>query len=119
MSYQLSDELKALQATVKNFVKKEIIPREAELDFDAPLLKPEQLKEVQEKARSAGLWLLNLPEEYGGGGLSLFAQCIVAEEASQHRLGAYNPCGGAFGFDVPHILCKGNIDQINRFLLPT
>lgn len=33
---------------------------------------------------------MGVPEEYGGGGLSLVERCVVLEELSKHRLGLYH-----------------------------
>lgn len=119
IGYQLPDELRMLQAVVRDFIQNEIIPREASLDSDAPFLRPDQLAEVQAKARKLGLWYLGAPAEYGGAGLSMFALTVVAEESSQHRLGAYNPAAGAFGWDLPNPIFKGTREQIERYAVPS
>jgi acyl-CoA dehydrogenase len=105
-----------LRETVAEFMRKEVVPAEAVLnDPDAFKLPAEVKKRLQEKARQVGLWCVESPAEYGGGGLSLLAQCIVAEEASQCRMGAYVPACEAFGWDPPNVIFKGTPDQIERF----
>jgi acyl-CoA dehydrogenase len=77
------------------------------------------LARVQALARAAGLWCVQSPEQYGGAGLSLLAQCVVAEEAAQCRMGAYVPAGAAFGWDPPNVIFKAPEDLIERYAVPT
>jgi acyl-CoA dehydrogenase len=114
-AWELPEELQLLRETVAEFMRKEILPIEAELDPDAFKLPPEDKKRVQAKAREAGLWCVQSPAEYGGGDLSLLAQCVVAEEASQCRMGAYIPAGEAFGWDPPNVIFSGTPEQIEKF----
>jgi acyl-CoA dehydrogenase len=118
-SWEMPAELQQLRGVVADFVRNEVIPREAPLDPDATYLPPEDLEEVQRKARAAGLWCLGSPPEYGGAGMSLLAQCVVAEEAAKCRMGAYNPAGGAFGADPPNVIFSGTPEQIKRYAVPT
>ena len=74
---------------------------------------------MQGIARDAGLWCLESPEEYGGAGLSLLGQCVVAEEAAQCRMGAYVPAGAAFGWDPPNVIFQASEDKIQEYAVPT
>jgi acyl-CoA dehydrogenase len=118
-AWELPEELKLLKATVADFVRKEIVPEEAKLDSEAYKLPPEVLSRVQGIARDAGLWCLESPEEYGGAGLSLLGQCVVAEEAAQCRMGAYVPAGAAFGWDPPNVIFQAPEDKIQKYAVPT
>ena len=117
-AWQLPDELRILRETVADFIRQEIVPAEADLDPDAFKLPPDVLAAAQEKAKAAGLWCVQSPSEYGGAGLGLLAQCIVAEEAAQCRMGAYIPAGGAFGWDPPNVIFEGSKDLIERYGVP-
>ncbi|MGH2947231.1 MAG: acyl-CoA dehydrogenase family protein [Solirubrobacteraceae bacterium] len=118
-AWELPDELKLLRETVAGFVEKEIVPLEADLDFEAYKLEPDDLARVQAKAREAGLWCVASPERYGGAELSLLGQCIVAEEAAKCRMGAYVPAGAAFGWDPPNVIYEGTEEQIQKYAVPT
>jgi acyl-CoA dehydrogenase len=118
-AWELPEELKLLRSTVADFVRKEIVPEEAKLDSEAYKLPPEVLARVQGIARDAGLWCLESPEEYGGAGLSLLGQCVVAEEAAQCRMGAYVPAGAAFGWDPPNVIFQASEDKIQEYAVPT
>ncbi|RHW37680.1 acyl-CoA dehydrogenase [Lysinibacillus yapensis] len=117
--FVLSDELKMLRKMVKDFIRDEVIPLEEDLDFEATHIQKEKLSQLQEKAKRAGLYQYSVPRKFGGQGLSIFARTIIAEEASQHKLGAYNPALGAFGESPPDILYNGSKRQIERFVYPT
>lgn len=51
--------------------------------------------------------------------MPLIANTVLSEEASQHRLGAYNPALRAFGTEPSAVLYSGTPDQIERFVQPT
>ena len=71
--YRLPDELVALRAEVRRFVRDEIIPVEQRIDPDAAELPEADHRRLAAKTKAAGLWCLGAPEEYGGGGLGTFA----------------------------------------------
>jgi acyl-CoA dehydrogenase len=117
--YVLPDEIAMLRDNVRKFIKKEIVPREQLIELDAPFFPDDLLQEVQKLGKKLGIWYVDAPEEYGGAGLSIFAQTIVSEEASQHRMGAYNAAGGAFGYELPNVIFKGTPEQIEKYAVPT
>ena len=91
MSILLTDEQKDLQAMVKDFVKKEVIPVAA--DFD---IKGEFPRELFKKAVEMGLTTLTLPEYAGGAGLTNFDEALVSEELAYGDAGfavAVGACG--------------------------
>lgn len=117
-AWELPEELRALQDTVRRFMQREVKPLEDALPHDATSLPPEQLKPLQAKARALGLWCLRTPVEHGGAGLGLLAASIVAEEAAKCRMGAYIPACGAFGADPPNVIFRGTPAQIERYAKP-
>jgi len=68
MDFELSEEQRAIAATVRDFVARELVPHEDLVErLDAV---PEELaREVRGKAIAAGLYAANFPAELGGGGL--------------------------------------------------
>lgn len=101
-AWQLPEELVMLRDTVRRFMDAHVHPVEEKLDHDTVGLPREQLVALQAKAREAGLWSLQTPEEYGGAGLSVLGQVVVAEEAAKCRMGAFFPALGAFGGNPQH-----------------
>ena len=81
MDYQLPEELRMLEA-VRRFVDRELIPIEQD-SMDGPKLKAEVQGSLEEKAKAIGLWLFDVPEEYGGQGLGLLARSIVWTELAR------------------------------------
>lgn len=74
---QLTDEQVMLRDMARNFSRKEIAPRAEHYDRAN-----EFPWEVYKKAAEIGLTTLNIPEEYGGVGASVFEEAIVGEELS-------------------------------------
>lgn len=114
-AWEMPDELVMLQDTIRRFMKTEVKPVEERQPHDCYKLPQEDLEALQAKARSLGLWCLSSPEEYGGGGLSLLAQVIVAEEAAKCRMGAYVPACGALGIDPPSVIWLGSEEQKKKY----
>src|SRR3989304_2553857 len=96
-SWELPEDLRLLRETVRAFMAEKVRPAEQGIDPDAVALPPERLAPLQQEARRLGLWCVESPAEYGGAGLNLLAQSIVAEEASKCRMGVYFPGASAFG----------------------
>lgn len=118
-AWEMPEELRMLEDTVRKFMTNEVIPAEAGLPHDAYALPAAKLKELQAKAKAIGLWCVQSPEAYGGAGLNLLAQCIVAEESAKCRMGAYVSACGAFGFDPPSIIFGGTEEQIQKYAVPS
>lgn len=110
MKLGFSDTTEMLRKEVRRFVDDELRPaidsvaddveRYHELDPDCkevtdnvrphPIkISEDDRKHLREKAKDAGFWAMGVPEEYGGGGLSLVERCVVLEELSKHKLGLY------------------------------
>jgi acyl-CoA dehydrogenase len=116
MDYLLPEELRMLQETVRRFVDRELIPIE-QYSMDGPKLKPEVQEALEEKAKAIGLWLFDVPEEYGGQGLGLLARSIVwTELARTIALPTRNV--NIFGPIVSPILYYLNDEQKKRYLYP-
>ncbi len=117
--FGLPDDLWMLAGVVGDFVQGEIRPVEDELPADAREIPRARLEQLQAKAREAGLWCLEAPQEYGGGGLSAFQSVVVTERAAKHRFSFPLPGAGAFGFSPPVVLYRGSPEQIERYVRPT
>jgi acyl-CoA dehydrogenase len=82
MSFELPDEFKMLKETVRRFVDNELIPVERE-SCEGELLKPDYKQRFVERAKEIGIWMLDVPEEYGGQGMGALASVVVWEELSR------------------------------------
>ena len=82
-SWTLPEEYVLLGDTVRRFMERDIRPAEEKLAHDATGLPPDVLAPLQAQARAMGLWCAQSPSEYGGAGLNLLGQRVVAEEAAK------------------------------------
>ncbi len=117
-SWELPEELVALRNSVQRFMVAEVKPVEDRLPHDAYIPPPTMLQALRAKARALGLWYIQSPAEHGGAGLNILSQCVIAEEASKCRMGAYFPAAGAFGWDPPNVIFSGTPAQIAKFAAP-
>jgi len=78
MNFELSQDHKVLQDTVRDFVNKEIKPIAAKIDEDHAI--PDELVRKMGEMGFLGSYL---PEEYGGAGLDMLSYAIVIEEVSK------------------------------------
>jgi acyl-CoA dehydrogenase len=117
MDFSLSDEQKMVQQTVRAFVNRELVPLEGQALLNEregrPALARETIRELQQKAKAAGFWGLNTPEEYGGANLGPIMGAIVAMEIGR----TFVPF--TFGGAADNILYRGNEAQKARYLVPT
>jgi len=80
MDFELPEELRMFKASLRRFVDNEVIPIERQtVTAEGEEIKPEFLDRFQKRAKDLGIWMMEVPEEYGGPGLSLFQRAIVIE----------------------------------------
>src|SRR6266704_2417028 len=82
MDFELPEELRLLKATLRRFVDNELIPIERKTT-DGEQIKPDYLSHFESRAKELGIWQLDVPTEYGGGGMSVLARVVVWEELSR------------------------------------
>lgn len=75
VDFALTEEQQALREMARKFAATEIWPKSAEYDRSHEFPQP-----ILEKAFDLGLVGVNIPDAYGGPGLSLVDECIVGEE---------------------------------------
>ena len=114
-AWELPEELQMLQETVSRFMREQVRPAEDRQPHDCYALPAEDLAKLQASAKNLGLWCPASPSQYGGIGLSLLGQVLVAEEAAKCKMGAYVPACGAFGIDPPSVIWLGTQDQIQTY----
>ncbi|MGW5724079.1 acyl-CoA dehydrogenase family protein [Amycolatopsis sp. NPDC003865] len=96
---------------VRDFVRKEVVPREAEIDE-----RDEIPAEIREKAAELGLFGWALPEEYGGLGLGMAEDVRLAIELG-HTTPAFRSLFGTNnGIAGQAIVHYGTPDQRTRWL---
>jgi acyl-CoA dehydrogenase len=79
MDFGLSEEQRAVAATVRDFVRRELVPHEDLVErLDA--VPPELADQIRGKAIAAGLYAANFPAELGGGGLDAMGVTLAERE---------------------------------------
>jgi acyl-CoA dehydrogenase len=117
MDFNLPEELQMLKETVRRFVEKELIPLEHDFRPEGEEMPERLLKPLQEKTKAMGLWLLDVPEEYGGAGLGLLARCVIAQELFRSVAVPFRN-NEIFGPEIRPVLFHCNEEQKERFLKP-
>ena len=118
MDFQLPEELRMFKESLRKFVNNELIPIERQtISAEGEEVKPEFLGKLQQRAKDLGIWMMEVPEEHGGAGLSLIQRMVVTEELS--RTIALPARGeGITGPSVRHILYTLTGELKERYLLP-
>jgi acyl-CoA dehydrogenase len=117
MDFTLSTEEKEVRDWVRTFVRREIMPLEADVlrreRTGEPGLTRTELASLQAKAREAGFWGVQTPQEYGGMGMSAVMTALLEAELGR----SFVPF--RFGGAADNILFHANEEQKRRYLLPT
>src|SRR6266545_2597375 len=70
VDFSLTDEERQIRDTVRAFIRNEVMPLEPDVLRNERAgrqgVDPEVLRDLRTKARKAGFWGINTPEEYGG-----------------------------------------------------
>ena len=117
MDFALSDEQRMILGTVRQFVQKELLPLEAEIqraELEGRQFPDRRtLRQLQATARKAGLWGLLTPEEYGGANLGFLMTALITMETAR----ALVPF--IYGGGADNILYQCTPVLRERYLLPT
>jgi acyl-CoA dehydrogenase len=113
MDFALDEQQRLLVETVRAFIKAELAPLEDEVE-NTGVLQPELARSIHAKAKALGLYAMNIPEQFGGGGLSAVDQMLV-EEQFGHTSDIL--IRRAFG-NIYEMLLECRDEQIARRLLP-
>lgn len=119
MDFSESPKVTSIRHLVREFMEREVLPLEPALLHQGFVALVPTLKEVRARARQTGLWAAHVPEEHGGGGLSLTEFAVMSEELGRSPLGHY-----VFNCQAPDVgnmeilMAFGTPEQQERFLLP-
>ncbi len=116
MDFELPEELRLFKSELRRFVDDEMIPVERETIVDNEL-KPEFKEKFTARTKELGIYGMDIPESYGGPGLSLLAKAIIVEELS--RTIALPARGDSItGPTVRHILFSLEGELKEKYLMP-
>ena len=112
IDFSLSEEQQLFRALAHEFAQNEIVPVAAQLDVEEKF--PEA---VCRKGWELGLMNVHVPKEYGGLGLGVLEESLIAEETGWGctGVGTTMTCNT---LAIAPVLVAGNDDQKKRFLAP-
>ena len=106
------DDFREILREVRRFVRNEVVPLEAEIDANDEV--PERLRE---QAKAMGLYGFALPEEHGGGGMSMTEEVQLAFELG-YTTPAFRSMFGTNNGIAGQVLLKGGTPEQQAALLP-
>ncbi|MDB5651451.1 MAG: acyl-CoA dehydrogenase [Hyphomicrobiales bacterium] len=116
MDFTLPEELRMLRDNVRRYVDSRMIPFEREtLENDE--LKPEWREKFQRGAHDLGIWMMEVPEEFGGPGLGIMPRVIVWEELAR-TIALPSRGESMMGPSVRAILFSLEGEMREKYLLP-
>ena len=117
MDLGLSEEEREIRDWVRTFVTKEILPLEPTVlereRRNERGITHDELTALRDRARQAGFFGIQTPEEYGGMGLGAVANALIEMELGR----SFVPF--SFGGDADNILFEANEEQRKNYLIPT
>ena len=111
MDLRLPEEVQMITTAVRRFVEEELHPIEMKVPAGPDLPEP-HWGELTGQTRALGLWSLEAPARFGGGGLNALGEAAVYAEKSRTTAG-----WGVFGNAGPNILYDASPEQQARYLL--
>ena len=113
MDFSITEEQRLLVGTIREFVHRELKPLEEDVEAGG-YLADDVAREIRQKSQELGLYAVNIPREFGGGGLSVL-EWMMAEE--QFGRTSDILIRRAFG-NVYEILLEASEKQKQTYLLP-
>lgn len=109
VSFGLTEEQKMIQKLARDFARNEIAPVAEHYDKTQEYPWP-----VVKKAQELGFTARDVPEEYGGLGISLFEDCLISEELAWGCSGIASAIGVS-GLGIAPILIAGTHEQKEEY----
>ena len=113
MNFALSEEQQAIIHATREFVTRELMPHEREVE-DSGVLREELRGELKAKAITAGLYAANMPAEVGGAGLDGVSWVLYEKELGHTSYALQYTCVARPSNIL--LACQGA--QRERYLLP-
>ncbi len=110
MDFELTSEQLAMQKAAREIAEKEIAPVAARYDEEE-----EMPVDLVRRLASQGYSSINVPEEYGGGGMDELTLCLVTEELGRGCAGIATALGANSLASYP-ILLSGSEEQKKKYL---
>src|SRR5881398_187169 len=112
MDFDLTDEQRLIQDTVRNFVDERVLPNAVENDINHHL----ELSIIEGMAE-LGLLGIVIPEEYGGAGLDFVAEALSCEEIERGEAAFRTLISVHVGLNSLSLLRYASEEQKQRWLV--
>ncbi len=117
--FEVSPEMQKILVTIRSFVDEELIPLEADFLGKEFTDIESVLEEKRQQVKRLGLWLPQIPKEYGGMGLTLFEHGLVSRELGRTPIGHYTfNCQAPDAGNMEILIEHGTAVQKEQFLMP-
>ena len=113
MDFDLTDEQRLIQDTVRTFVDERVLPNAIENDIAHRLD-----RSVIEGMAELGLLGIVIPEEYGGAGLDFVAEALSCEEIERGEAAFRTLISVHVGLNSLALLRYASEEQKQRWLVP-
>ena len=113
MDFELTDEQRLIQDTVRAFVDERVLPVAIENDIDHQL----DLGVIEGMAE-LGILGIVIPEEYGGAGLDFVSEALACEEIERGEAAFRTLISVHVGLNSLSLLRYGTEEQKQRYLVP-
>src|ERR1700704_4344936 len=113
MDFELNDEQRLLQDTVRRFVDERILPTAVENDIAHRLD-----LEVIEGMAELGILGIVIPQEYGGAGLDFVSEALACEEIERGEAAFRTLISVHVGLNSLALLKYGSEEQKQRWVVP-
>jgi len=113
MDVELSEDVKILQQTSREFALKELAPKAIERDA-----KCEYPMNVMKKLGELGFMGVMVPEQYGGAGLGAFEYSIIMEEIARWDASVALNMAAQNSLCLGHLMVAANDEQKEKYVVP-
>lgn len=119
MDFSIPEETQRMVGVVRDFMRQEVSPLEGNfLNTSFRELIP-VLADKRARVKAMGMWAPQIPEKYGGQGLTLLEFASVGEELGRSPLGNYIfNCQAPDAGNMEILIQHGSEEQKERYLMP-
>ncbi len=110
--YNLDDQLKLIQTTIREFAESEIVPNI--MKWDEEQIFP---RDIFSKLGEQGFMGILVPEEYGGAGLGYIHYALIVEELARYDPSIALSLAAHNGLCTNHINIFANKEQKEKYLI--